>query len=142
MNEFIESLLERLGERLSEEVIPFLEKKGNEIIDNITKELSPMLNELVSSVSKLNQSNLIVVNTDILTKEKIIYEARTNIVPSATEVAAYKILTDKEYIVYLSYAKDKRLLPEEKNKYIIITANALSRDVDSLFGKSQLIILQ
>ena len=49
---------------------------------------------------------------------------------------------ENSYIVYLTYTSNKELLPKEKNIYIIINAEAVSPDVQSLFGDSKFIILK
>ena len=68
--------------------------------------------------------------------------AKKNIVSGATEVVAYKTSKADSFIIYLAYSKEKELLPVEQNRYVIIKAEAVSGDINSLFGENKLIILK
>lgn len=46
------------------------------------------------------------------------------------------------YFIYLAYSKDRKLLPVANNKYLIIKAQALAKEVEDLFAESELIILK
>ena len=65
-------------------------------------------------------------------------------VESKTVVRITKELLKKEdiYIVYLAFLRDKELLPLNENRYVVIKAEGLSRDVETLFDGQSLVVLK
>ena len=116
-----------------------------ETLKPLAEEFKRMLTELFDNppeeVQELPQ-NMKVYDVDIISKDKLVEIARECIVPNCNEVAAMK-KNGKGYecIIYLAYSKNKELLPQEQNFYVIINAKEASRSIDELFGKSELIIL-
>lgn len=115
-----------------------------ETLRPLAEEFMKRLTELFSN-SENDQDlpqNMKVYDVDIVSKDKLVEIARECIVPNCNEVAAMK-KNGKGYecTIYLAYSKDKELLPQEKNFYVIINAKELSKSVDELFGKNELIIL-
>ena len=121
---------------------------GNLVVDTTLKplaeEFTRILNELFGNqdVQQELPKNMKVYDVDIISKDKLVEIARECMVPNCNEVAAMK-KNGKGYecIIYLAYSKDKELLPQEKNFYVIINAKESSKSVDELFGKTELIIL-
>ena len=58
------------------------------------------------------------------------------------QVVALKIKDTESYFIYLAYAHDLFILPNDFNHYVIIQAAHLANDVEQLFGDSELIILK
>ncbi len=121
---------------------------GNLVVDTTLKplaeEFTRILNELFGNqdVQQELPKNMKVYDVDVISKDKLVEIARECMVPNCNEVAAMK-KNGKGYecIIYLAYSKDKELLPQEKNFYVIINAKESSKSVDELFGKTELIIL-
>jgi len=121
---------------------------GNLVVDTTLKplaeEFTRILNELFGDqdVPQELPKNMKVYDVDVISKDKLVEIARECMVPNCNEVAAMK-KNGKGYecIIYLAYSKDKELLPQEKNFYVIINAKESSKSVDELFGKTELIIL-
>ena len=64
-------------------------------------------------------------------------------IPNSNEVVAMKQKSENlGCVIYLAYALNKELLPQEKNCYVIINAKEVSNSIDELFGNNQLIILK
>ena len=80
---------------------------------------------------------------ELMNKANLIEIAKQNIVPNSNEVLA--MLNDKgknAYYLYLAYSKDKEMLPQEENNYVIIKAEGVTKDLQSLFDGHELIILK
>lgn len=83
------------------------------------------------------------VEKELMNKANLIEIAKQNIVPNSNEVLA--MLNDKgknAYYLYLAYSKDKEMLPQEENNYVIIKAEGVTKDLQSLFDGHELIILK
>ena len=130
MDEAISNALSALWERLQETV---LEKAGEAVKEYCKK---------FADGFKKSGANIITETHESLNQEKLVEIATRHRVDGSTEVAAYKVDTDNEYVIYLAYTKDKELLDENINKYIIIHSQSIARDIDKLFNNDQLILLK
>ena len=63
-------------------------------------------------------------------------------VQTANAVAVMRSVVDKKDIIYFTYMKDGEIIEIEKNCYVNIQSEALTRDVLELFGEENLIILK
>ena len=79
---------------------------------------------------------------EMLTVEKIVEISKQHMAANSNEVVAYKTLEKDTFKVYLAYATDRELLPEEENHYVVIEADGLSKDVKELFSESDVVILK
>lgn len=130
MNDAINSAISALWERIQDSFIETV----SETIKNTIKKFSEGFkkenqNIISESIENLNKTNLV----EIATKYKV---------EGSTEVAAYKVATDDEYIIYLAYTNNRELLDAEVNNYIIIRTQSLTRDVEKLFSDDKLILLK
>lgn len=129
--------------KLKEQFLPTL-GKNEELIKNLGKkvkeEIVPMASEFFKNL--FGTDNIFVEKTDILTIEKIVEISKKYLVEGSDEVAAYKQLKDDTFFVYLAYCKDGDLIAEEANKYIIIEADGLAKDVKELFVESDIVVLR
>lgn len=119
----------------AEEISTEFEKAKAEVKEHFAKELMEF-NKKISIVSF--DGNCTLYNVEILTSEKILECAKKHIVKNSNMVVAYK----EENKVFLTYAYERELLPDENNYYIIIKADELDKDVVNLFAEKELIILQ
>lgn len=143
MNDLIENLIFDLKVQLVEELLPYVKEQTGRAFKNLKKEMIPVIKDLVNSFKdEKERADTIMLQEALLNKERLIVIAKEHIVIGATEVVAYKTSKSDSFIVYLAYSKDKELLPVEKNRYVIIKAEALSGDVNALFGENKLIILK
>lgn len=129
-----EVFTEEVAPVLIEQMKSALQKAGAWIIDKV--------GDFIGSIGQDTNIKTVLVKRDLLKKDDIIQIAKENIVPNSNMVAALMDSTKDCYVVYLAYLRDKELLPVEENKYVTITAEGLSRDVDALFNGRQLIIIK
>lgn len=86
-------------------------------------------------------ANIIPMEVELLTKDKLVKAIKDHIVSDANGVATY-LKKDKAHIyVYTAFVKGDDLLPVESNVYLIFTADGMSRDLESMFGENDLIVL-
>ena len=143
MNELIENVIFELKVQLVEELLPYMKEQAEKVFKDLKKEMIPVMRDLVDSFKDGNRkTDTIMIQETLLNKEKLISIAKKNIVSGATEVVAYKTSKADSFIVYLAYSTEKELLPVEQNRYVIIKAEAVSCDINSLFGENKLIILK
>ena len=79
---------------------------------------------------------------DVLDMPTLVDFAKKYIVKSSNETVAMKVMQDDCYFIYLAYSKDRQLLPTQDNKYVIIKAQTLAKEVEELFAESELVILK
>ena len=116
-----------------------------ETLKPLAEEFKRILAEIFGNPEELQElpKNMKVYNVDIISKDKLAEIAHECIVPNCNEVAAIKKDGNGyECIIYLAYSKNRELLPQEKNFYVIINAKETSKSIDELFGKNELIILK
>lgn len=90
----------------------------------------------------LKNLNNIYIQKEFLNMQGLIEIAQKNIVPNSNQVCAWLKKDDKTCTIFLAYANNRELLPENLNKYIAIEVEGISRDVENLFGDNELILLQ
>lgn len=116
------------------------ERVQEKIVETATKTVKNKFKEFVDGFRKPD-ANIITVELELLNKEKLVEIAKSNVVDGSTEVAAYKVVTDDDYIIYLACTKERELIDSSINKYVIIKSKSLARDIDKLFDNDKLILL-
>ena len=129
-----EVFIEEIAPVLIEQMESALQEAGAWIIDKVEN--------FIGDNGQNTNIKAVLFKRDLLKKDDIIQIAKENIVPNSNMVAALMNSTKDCYVVYLAYLRDKELLPVEENKYVTITAEGLSRDVDALFNGQQLIVIK
>jgi len=78
-----------------------------------------------------------------LEKNTLVKIAKDNIAKGANQVVAYRPNSSSSdyYYIYLAYAKDHELLPQEENVYVIIRSKGIDKAIENLFDGKELIIL-
>lgn len=85
----------------------------------------------------------VCVEKELLKRADLVKIARENIVAGSNQVLAAINKEEKSaYYVYMAYARDREMIPQEKNTYVIIKAEALAKDIEDLFDGKELIILK
>ena len=143
MADLIDNLIFELKMQLVEELLPYVKQQAEEVFRDLKKEMVPVIKDLIESFkNEKKKTDTIIIQESLLNREKLIAIAKKHIVVEATEVVAYKTSKSDSFIIYLAYSKNKELLPIEQNRYVIIKAEALSGDINSLFGDNKLIVLK
>ena len=117
-------------------------KKTHSIVDGLYNRM----NTIEDAVRDIFQNELkeceITEDIDILDSRKLFDTAKKNIVSESNAVAVYKEEKRDVIYIYITYCKDKELMPEEENKYILLKASGITKDVRNLFSSSDVIILK
>jgi hypothetical protein len=131
--------LKQILEMLRAALEPIIKEKVEELKVKVKEEYIPQLKKFVEDL--LKSKNVKYEAVDVLTKSDMVSLIRLNKVNGSNGVAAFRQSKDEKMFVYLAYCKDRDLLPEETNCYIVIEANTLQDDVKELFNESDLIII-
>lgn len=119
-----------------------VQKYGETFINEIKNgnfDIKKMLKKL--AYPELEKANILPLDVQFLTKDKLVQTLKENIVPDSNEVAALLRKDKNKIYLYTAYLKDRELIPVDKNKYIIFISDAIARDLESLFDGTDLIVL-
>lgn len=142
MEELIDNIVEQAKVRFAEQVLPFLKEQGEKLLKKVKTDLVPILKDFLGKLQKAGNSNIVYKLVPSLSQTYIVELAGKNIVRGANQVVAIKNIKDGKTFVYLSYAKDRELIEEKDNRFIVIEADSIEDDVNDLFGNESLIILE
>lgn len=125
---------------LFEEVGPVVIEEGKKAMDEIAKNTKEQVKEFIE---RLNTEVAVdYIKVGLLNSTKLIALAKENTVDGANEVYVWKKTYKNGMYINLAYGKDQNLLEKDKNKFIILEAEALSADLLNMFEESELIILK
>lgn len=142
-DEVIENGIEYIKDLFREHLPELLDSAKEHIKETLPKirtEMIPTITKFVKNLSNSKSTTAHVVET--LTMQELLSIARGNIVEGANGFAVFKAMKDKKSFVYMANCKNQELLDETINKYAIIQADVLSKEVEELFEETDLIILQ
>ena len=114
-----------LKERVEKEYLPLLDDLKKNLITGETKGIA-----FGEKVGVLDRATLVEFSKKHLPKDL------------CNQVVAWRFKDADDYMIYLAYAYDGKLLPHEFNHYVIIQVAILAQDVEVLFEKSDFIILK
>ena len=127
---------------LFEEIVPVVIEEGKKAIDEITKNTKEQVNEFIEELNTEKVENVDFREVELLNSSKLITLAKENIVDGANEVYVWKKAYKSGVYINLAYGKDQELLEKDKNKFIILKAEALGADLLNMFKESELVILK
>lgn len=127
---------------LFEEIVPVVIEEGKKAIDEITKNTKEQVNEFVEELNTEKEVDVDFREIELLNSSKLITLAKENIVDGANEVYVWKKAYKSGVYINLAYGKDQELLEKDKNKFIILKAEALGADLLNMFKESELVILK
>lgn len=78
---------------------------------------------------------------DVLSVSNLVEFSKNHMVAGSDGVVAIRKPKDESVFVFLAYVKDRDLLPEETNHYVVVEAKSLADDTKELFGDLDLVIL-
>lgn len=140
-----ESLFEAampLVEKIIEQGVEILRKKGEEIIHEVTEEYLPLVEDFIKNMTGEIQGKAFGKEVDVLDMVTLVDFAKKYIVNGSNEIVAIRSKETDGYFIYLAYSQDRELIEIDKNRYLIIKAKQLADDVNQLFNESELIILK
>lgn len=127
---------------LFEEIVPVVIEEGKKAIDEITKNTKEQVNEFIEELNTEKEVDVDFREIELLNSSKLITLAKENIVDGANEVYVWKKAYNSGIYINLAYGKDQELLEKDKNKFIILKAEALGADLLNMFKESELVILK
>lgn len=142
MEEIVETIIEEAKRHFAEKILPYLKEQGEKLFVNLKKELVPVLKDFLGKIQKANSSNVVYKIVPTLDKELLIEMAGKHIVPGSNQVVAIKDIKDNKTFIYLAYAKNRELLDEKCNKFIVLESDDIDESVVELFENESLLILE
>lgn len=127
---------------LFEEIVPVVIEEGKKAIDEIAKNTKEQVNEFVEELNTEKEVDVDFREIELLNSSKLITLAKENLVDGANEVYVWKKAYKSGVYINLAYGKDQELLEKDKNKFIILKAEALGADLLNMFKESELVILK
>ena len=127
---------------LFEEVVPVVIEEGKKAIGEIAENTKEQVNEFIEELNTEKEVDVDFREIELLNSSKLITLAKENIVDGANEVYVWKKAYKSGMYINLAYGKDQELLEKDKNKFIILKAEALSADLLNMFEESELVILK
>lgn len=127
---------------LFEEIVPVVIEEGKKAIDEIAKNTKEQVNEFVEELNTEKEVDVDFREIELLNSSKLITLAKENIVDGANEVYVWKKAYKSGVYINLAYGKGQELLEKDKNKFIILKAEALGADLLNMFKESELVILK
>ena len=130
------------------DILAWMEQKAPELMkwgENLLKtvgEKYPMVGQLINDVKNGFGGCVFGEAVDVLQKSDMVTFAKRYMVYGANEVVAIHKKEQDGDVVYLSYSKDRELMPEKQNHFVILKANALSEELQNLFRESEIIVLK
>lgn len=122
--------------------IEALRQKGEAMFTNIKKEYWPLVQNIFDNLKGVLGLNVFGHEEQELSKTQLISIAKQYMPRGCNEVVVMRKAEPTGIILFISYALDRRLLEQDKNNYVIIKADKLAEEVESLFQESDLIILK
>jgi hypothetical protein len=115
-------------------------------INTIAEFVSKISNILGGKETPASTSNTEAVTTrqyttEFLKKDQLLTIIKENLVPGANQSCVMKSANETHLLIYVAFAKDRNLLPTTENVYICITCEAISRELENMFNKDNLIII-
>lgn len=115
-------------------------------INTIAEFVSKISNILGGKETPASTSNTEAVTTrqyttEFLKKDQLLTIIKENLVPGANQSCVMKSANETHLLIYVAFAKDRNLLPTTENVYICITCEAISRELENMFNKHELIII-
>ena len=131
-----------LVEKIIEQGVEILRKKGEDIIHEVTEEYLPLVEDFIKNMTGEIQGKAFGKEVDVLDMVTLVDFAKKYIVNGSNEIVAIRSKEADGYFIYLAYSQDRELIEMDKNRYLIIKAKQLADDVNQLFNESELIILK
>ncbi|MBF4808275.1 MAG: hypothetical protein HXK26_06220 [Lancefieldella rimae] len=115
-------------------------------INTIAEFVSKISNILGGKETPASTSNTEAVTTrqyttEFLKKDQLLTIIKENLAPGANQSCIMKSANETHLLIYVAFAKDRNLLPTTENVYICITCEAISRELENMFNKHELIII-
>lgn len=128
--------------RVFETLRPVVVEEAKNAASEIVEDAAKQWNDFVEYVKKNPYKNVSCIEFELLNSSKLITVAKENKVEGSNEVYVWKKQGKQNYFVYLAYGKDQEMIEQDKNKFIVIKTEGLSRDLENLFEESELVVFK
>ena len=135
MNENIKKVVEYLVEEYGPTVV-------NAIKDATTEYINERIGKFLESFKAAQNATIYNHNVVVLDLATLTEFGRKYRVSSSDGVGAMKVVKNNTNIIYLAYTKNRELIHNKENCYVVIQASALTPEVINLFEDYELIILK
>lgn len=136
---------EKIAVQFSDVLVPTINEEITTTIEGVKQDTEETWAEFLEKIKDApSPTNIVAVDIELLSSQKLLEIAKQNIVKGSNEVYAMKKTKGDNIFVYLAYGKDKVPFEREHNTYVVIKAEALKSDVLNLFSetKDDLVILK
>jgi len=138
---FVEAAIDQLGTIVGD-AVEVLKAYGEKLRDKVEQEAIPLLDTFLKNMTGEIKGVAFGKEVETLDLATLVEFAKKYVVPNSNEIVALKVKEEDSFLIYLSYSKDRNLLPVASNKYLIIKTHNLAEDVNELFKESELVILK
>ncbi|MCR5180059.1 MAG: hypothetical protein K6C30_02425 [Bacteroidaceae bacterium] len=145
MNVINEKIVDTTMEQLStlvEDAVNCVKEYGSKLLSKAQKEFLPLMEDFIKNIKGDIKGTALGKEVETLDLATLVAFAKKYIVPGCNEIVAMKMQETDATIIYLSYSKDRQLLPADQNRYLIIKAKQLAADISELFNESEIVILK
>lgn len=123
-------------------------KGAKEVAQEAKKQWEGLKGDIAEQWEKVKEAfsgsstlSIVEKQCEFLKLEEVISIAKANMKAGADSVAIMKQEKDGVIEVWMTYCKEKNMLPENENTYIKIQTDCLARDVKDLFGDNNCVLL-
>lgn len=123
-------------------VIEWVKTNAKNLKDNLREDIKPIVDRMQQFIKELPCGKVYGEEFDTFDAGALRQVVGKYMVPEANEVVALLRKEADGTFVYLTFAQDRALLPNEQNKFIIVKAGSLGDDMQGLFATSPLVIIK
>lgn len=113
-------------------------------IDKVTEQIQKAADELSCEENdkEIPEKNIIVEKTEFVTLDDIRDIVQAHKPAACDGIVIAKKFTKEDVMLFLTFVKGRTLLDNSINAYIIIKAEAMSKELKKIFGDNNVIILK
>ena len=127
---------------LAEEALSFLKQNAGELLSKVTTDVTPVLEGMIKNLTGELKGIAYGKEVDQLDMTTLVAFAKEYIVKNSNEIVVMRVKEENSVFIYLAYSRNRELLPNDVNRYLIIKAQSLAPVVEDLFKESELVILK
>lgn len=142
INEVVEQL-KPLAEKALNYLKEYLKQHAEELLSKVNDEVTPVLEGMIKNLTGEMKGIAFGKEVEQLDLTTLVGFAKEHIVKNSNEIVVMRVKEEEaSTYIYLAYSRNRELLPNNVNRYLIIKAHSLSPEVSDLFNESELIILK
>lgn len=127
---------------LADEALNYLKQNAGDLISKVTAEVAPVFEGLVKNLTGEMKGIAYGKEVDQLDLATLVKFAKDHIVKDSNEIVVMRMKEADSNFIYIVYSRDRELLPNDVNRYLIIKTKTMAQEVEDLFMDSELIILK